>query len=157
MASTQPLYIIHHNGDAFSTQTPRILGVFSTCFLAINAVETLTRTREPSYSHSGILDYVVRDGSIKIVTALLNGNIASTSTIYLTVDAGANAIVETEPFLTEDEAWDACLGFKAKRGGDNWVKEREWQDGISTTQPTDFFTPFQTSQPQPHHPPNPPP
>jgi hypothetical protein len=92
-------------------------------------VETLTRTREPSYSHSGILDYVVRDGSIKIVTALLNGNIASTSTIYLTVDAGANAIVEAEPFLTEDEAWDACLGFMAKRGGDNWVKEREWQDG----------------------------
>jgi hypothetical protein len=126
MASTQSLYIVHHNGDAFGSQTGRVRGVFSTRNLAIGAVETVTRTHEASYSQPNILEYVVRDGNIKVITAHFSDTVASGVTVYVAIDLATSQIVEAKPFSTHDEAWAACEGFKAVRGGDEWVGERSW-------------------------------
>jgi hypothetical protein len=60
MTATQPLYIIHHNGDMWSPKpnTGRILGTFSTLALAISSIAPHTRT-PATYAQPGVLEYVV--------------------------------------------------------------------------------------------------
>jgi len=130
MAATQSLYLVTHEGSALGTKAPRVLGVFSTRRLAITAVENLSPRPHETYRNK----YGTMDGEIVIAHKSLhpsNNNTVTLNTIYVAIDAAGSSLVESGLCATKDQAWNLCVVFKRKRGGNDdskWIDEKNWTD-----------------------------